>query len=235
LVSPLFVNKRKNGKIYVFDGNRRRLALREVKEQKCWCLLAKGMTKQDEAHWYDVLNGHIRKTTKTQAFKARIVAKEPKALQIKAVLAKHGFIVDVEDQFKDSIRKEVGRYVRAIHAVEQIWDRDGPTATELLFRLLGEAFSVDDKYRCDGTIIKGVQRFLMFPKWSGKWEYSRLLKKLTLIGAERLLRTARRRDDGNLGPVQAVALVVMEKYNAGWPSASPKRLWDPMKDLKDAG
>lgn len=152
MVGCLIVSERENGRLAVVDGQTRfRGAEKSKQVQAVPCLIYEGLTVADEARLFAALQRNRRNIATHERFSADLVAKEPMAMEIAAILKEFKLAVGGKsDQLK------------SVAALESVYKRD--TDGELLRRtihVLQSAWphgAVRDVYGAD--LIRGVARFL---------------------------------------------------------------------------
>lgn len=144
------VSLRKNGEVYVLDGQTRLQALRMAghAELPVLCLVHEGLSVEEEAIWFLKLNNGRTAVEAMAKFKARLKGKEPVALEINTVLKSVGLYASPSPG---------GKSVCAIQAVEWVHlHRKNLAATLTALLPLSER-----KERAfDGFLLRSVAIFL---------------------------------------------------------------------------
>jgi hypothetical protein len=152
MVGCLIVSERENGRLAVVDGQTRfRGAEKSGKVDAVPCLIYEGLTVADEARLFAALQRNRRNIATHERFSADLVAKEPMAMEIAAILKEFGLKVGGKSD-----------ELKSVAALESVWKREKDG--ELLRRtihVLQTAWprgTVKDVYGAD--LIRGVARFL---------------------------------------------------------------------------
>lgn len=219
-IGRIVVNRRKNGKIYCADGQRRLALLRAVGwgDQQVPCEYFEGLTQQQEAALF-LARGDRTATIKLDSFLIRVTAEDPVACGILRVVRAEGLVVG--DEEKDG-------HVRAVAALERVYrgggiSKESPAAlTKTLFVLRSAWGRQVSSF--NGKLIEGVG--LVELRYGRALDHLRLTKKLSLLpaGAPGVLARAKVLKEIKARPLHhCVAAVVVDVYNQG---SRTKRLED---------
>lgn len=175
LVGTLIVNHR-GKKLYVIDGQHRLHSLRILGIQDIPCVVYQGLSRAEEAELFAKLQTERRRIRPTQRFKAEVVAKNPRALEIDAVLKKVG--VELGDV---GGRLMAPNEVSAIVALERIYEAHGLSRLEDVLTVCRLSFP-DEKGALSNDILLGVSSFIA----TDKPDLDRLARQLGQISAQEL-------------------------------------------------
>lgn len=199
------VSKRANGSYHVIDGQHRVEALRLAggEEEKVTCRVFEGLTLEDEARMFRLLNNTV-KLTAIDRFRVRVVEGEPVAAGINETLARHGWkimLASGEAAFS------------AVAAAERIYNRD-PAALERAIVTVTRAWG-HDSAGTDGRLFEGLG--MVLARYGSAVDDTELVERLARYpgGPGRLLGKARGMTEVlRITLTVAVADVLVELYNA---------------------
>lgn len=158
LLGTLEVSTR-NGKAAVFDGQHRLAALRRRGASTAPCLVHDGLTVAEEAALFVALQTQRKPLRPLDRFKARLVAGDPDAIDIKAVVEQHGYTVGEGGDHPHSIG--------AVTALDRAYARGGADLLDQALTLLGTWR--DEPRGTDGALIEGLaiaaEKFGSHPRW----------------------------------------------------------------------
>lgn len=133
---------RHNGKCAVFDGQHRLAAVKELGHETVPCFVHEGLSQAEEADLFYRLQRDRKAIHPVQAFRARVVAKDEKAIEIDEIVRDAGFAIDF---------KRGPSTISAVKTIERVYKRGVlPETLELLHLWDG------DDGATDGMFIDGV-------------------------------------------------------------------------------
>jgi hypothetical protein len=133
---------------YVIDGNHRRLLLLTLgNDTPVTCLVCRGLSVADEAEMFYALQRERRGHTAMGQFRARVIMREPVALDIVNILKRHGKRVD---------SAKTTRSISAARALEGAYSRGALDGTIAVLC----AWNRDDPSVFDGAVITITSTFL---------------------------------------------------------------------------
>ena len=91
---PLKINYRQDGRLYVWDGQHRLIALRMMGVDYVLCVITVGLTQEQEAALFGCQGNGIKKPNPYDIFKANVCAGEKIDTAIKAMCSKYGLAVN---------------------------------------------------------------------------------------------------------------------------------------------
>jgi hypothetical protein len=113
LIGTLVVSERSKTKYALIDGQTRAEGMKRVGEVEAPCIVFEKLTLAEEARLFARFQTERRGMTSADRFKAEVIAKDPDALAINAVIKDRGFFIDATS-------KEPGA-IRAIAALEFVF------------------------------------------------------------------------------------------------------------------
>jgi hypothetical protein len=208
LIGTLIVNHR-GKKMYVIDGQHRLVALRRLGIRDVPCVVYQGLSRAQEAELFAKLQTERRRIRPSQRFAAEVVAKNPRALAIKAVLQRTGItIADVGG------RLMAPDEISAVVALERIYDLHGANRLEEVLTVARLAWP-DEKGALSNDIILGVSSFIA----TERPDSDRLVRQLSQVTAWDLkTRAAALRQGRGVGGgspaymAEAIASVYRRRY-----------------------
>ncbi len=208
------VSRRPNGFNHIVDGQHRVEGVRLARgdEQRVPCRIHFGLTREEEARLFRLLNNTARPTA-IDKFRIRVVEGEPVAVAISEVLGVHGWKVEgspVEGSFASVV------------AIERVWRRE-PDAVERTIATITNAWGRTTK-GSNGGIVEGIG--LVYARFGDAVDDFALADKLSRFGGKsardiadrpaRLIGAARGIAETYGWPVsKGVADLVVETYNKG--------------------
>lgn len=153
LVGCLDVNERKNGSLAILDGQQRYRMMAIVGKTTCYASIYNGMTLADEAGFFYRKNKDRRNMSPYYGFRARTVAGDPEAIEIRMAVEAQGFVLSSSSNDREAIG--------AIRAVETVWTYSSqyreealtPTLMTLRDSVMGRKDSLSS------WLIMGIGRF----------------------------------------------------------------------------
>lgn len=91
---PLKINYRQDGKLYVWDGQHRLVALRIMGVDYVLCVITVGLTQEQEAELFGCQGNGIKKPDPYDIFKANVCSGEKVDTAIKQMCDKYGLVVN---------------------------------------------------------------------------------------------------------------------------------------------
>lgn len=195
------VSRRPDGKCVALDGQHRVAALRFANDDApLMCDVQEGLSLADEAELYLLLNSDRKAVRVFDKFKARLVAKDPVAIEISEVVKKSGLRI---------AKAQGANCICAIQALEfaHVHHKNLSSALRVLIK-----WSDGDPSVYEGSLIKDVSYFLShYPAVN----LERLGEKLQSYSPERILAKIRR-TQGSLDDIprsDAACKVLRDIYN----------------------
>lgn len=185
LVGTLVVSDRRRNGYAVIDGQTRMEAMRRNHETAAPCLVYMSLSPGQEAQLFARLQTQRRGMATYLRFRANLVAKDPEAIAIAALVQSQGFELGAE---------ETPRTVKAISALENVYRRD-PEMLALVMGIIATAWpDPDTDYRASGEVIRGLATFLTR---ESKINHERLVEKLSDVTPKMLRHRANALKEGS--------------------------------------
>lgn len=206
LLGTITVSKRNNA-YFVIDGQHRIALAKLVGVTSLMALVYEGLTYQEEAKYFNSLNGangESKKPSKLEIFNASKEAKDPIAMEIAAILGKLGYTVGPVNS---------KGHVSAIETLEVIHKKYGAAHLFETLSLIrstwgGEADAVQKK------MMIGVSEFIHNYKGEPNFSVKTFQKQLSKIDPGKLLREADADPTTNKKAVQCQNMI-WKYYNNG--------------------
>lgn len=201
LVGVPVVSRRPDGSLVRIDGQHRLAAaiMAGLGEEAILMEVHDGLSVEAEAQLFLRLNGSRKAVGAVDKFRARVVANEPTAVEIKGILAKHGCKITKAPQRNG---------VLAVEAVERAY-HDGVLGN--VVRTL-KAWLDGDSSAFEGEIVKAAAGlFLAHPDADPMY----LAKRMETFPPSKVLARIRREklDEGWTSKKEAAASVLIDIYN----------------------
>jgi hypothetical protein len=184
----LFVNLRGFepyvGQKFIFDGQNRYTAARDMGMDEVPCILVHGLSLEEEARRFVTMDTNRRSLSKIDKYRANLVAKDPLATLASQVIEESGF--KVETNPKKWRADQVG-YIRAIDAVETAIRRYGPHTTIAALQTCRLAWP-NDVTAGQRNFVLGTARLIF--KFEDKLNVRQLQKKLALVSPREVIKRA---------------------------------------------
>jgi len=199
----LMVNKRNDGKYYIYDGQHRYVAVKNGKlMDKICCQIIEGLTEQEEADLFGILNGNRKTMSSSDLFYADVIANKEKENMIYSIIESGGFTVERKKQSHNKIN--------AIKTIISAFDQLHEDGLKRLLHLIKESWG-NGKYSIDHRILKGMADFLLLYgediQDNDFIEKMKLVKPYGIIGDGDLIRRTSK--------VMPYAQAIWASYNKG--------------------
>lgn len=169
---PLLVSRRKNGALFIIDGQHRLEAMKMREETQAMCRVTNNLDEAEEAK-IRIATQFIKPERAWERFKARVVSKDKEALAIVALLR----TVNVQVQMEPRLPAGATNVVRSVRSIENIYALDkGVTLTSLL-NLLMDAHGEINRHNSRGVYLRAVSWFLFQHPDTDKEVLSRIFKQ----------------------------------------------------------
>lgn len=202
----LTVSERPDGTFHIIDGMHRHAASQIVGVEKLQCRVFTGLSRQEEAKMFRLLN-NTAKPTAIDLFKVRVIEGDPIAVDVNRIVIEHGWTVELSNS---------RAAFAATSAAERIYRLNGgPVALERAITTVTRAWG-HGREAVDNRVIEGIG--LVFARYGTTVDAEELTDKLARYpgGAGGLIGKARGLRDFINGAIsRAMAEVVVELYNKG--------------------
>lgn len=207
LAGLIIVSRRRNGELFVMDGQHRATVVKKKGIQTLAAYVMDGLSLQDEAEIFNILNTARKQPSAMSVFKARLVAGHTKYVEINAAIEECGF----EIAFNNA---KGGTKIAAIAAVMAAHSRGGKEGLMRTLTVMREAWQ-GDITATDGEIINGLSHFLC--RGGTKIIMHDLIEKLQRVAPIVIKRDAMARSASNetVSLVAAVSERIARIYNKG--------------------
>lgn len=203
-LTAIVVSRRPDGSLWALDGQHRLELLRRLGKKVVLADIREGLSLEQEARLFYRLNEGQTQVGAWDKFRARITAKEPRALRIQAIVEKHGYHLTHASKEHNGIQ--------AVSALESVfnWGRLDKTLS-----VLSTVWPNDAAAR-EATVLLGTGLFLLTFDAHEGYDEGRILVALDKVPPSEVLRKARDYavDTGRTGyQGQLVAVVLRDAYN----------------------
>lgn len=173
LAMMLGVNERTPGSYWCFDGQHRlhAVTLAFNDDEPVPCYVTHNLTLEDEARLFYMLQTTRRNLSPAERFNARLVAREPIALEIQEIVERCGFHIPTYASSAHSNSRTIG----AVYTIEQIHDLQG-NYLELTLRTIAEAWAYMEMPK--GSVIMAIARVLRKGRSVESFNYHRFVQIL---------------------------------------------------------
>lgn len=213
LVGTLVVSERRNGSKWIIDGQTRWAAMCEqgweagVDESGrviggAPCLIYEGLTKQQEAELFALLQTQRRGMRTYHRFRAELVAKDKNAVGLAKVVTAAGFELGVN---------ETRNTLQSIAALERAY-KISPDHLADVLGIIRDVWGTDDKTAVSAQILAGLSTFV---RKQERLDYERLRDRLHDVTPQLLLNRASQIREGagaGTGAAGSVAQAILSEY-----------------------
>lgn len=201
----IVVSKRKDGSLYIIDGQHRVEALKELNILFVEAMVHENLTVEEEAEMYYGVNDRPSKNANSKA-KSRLRFKEPVAVAIDETVRSVGLKIDYE---KNASSKG---YIKAYDALETIYKKNGANHLGLILEIIKDSFGEETR-NFQGFILRGFSKFLKV--YLNKVDLNNLVKKLQKMGYEGFILEVNKKQGGFKSKPECLPFVVTDIYNKG--------------------
>lgn len=215
-VGMLYVSIRSDNTKVILDGQHRKASLVAMGwgDQLVPCFAYRNLTLEDEARIFRIMNESRARPTSIDLFRTKIAERDPKALDIQAILGANGLRIGYSTD---------PGWFRAVSGAQKVYDTAGrDTFRKVIETIHGSWPSYSDPWACSSDMMLGLG--LMYAEYESGIDMARLVTRLSvetpanLIGKAKSLRASL----GGSVPTN-VAITLIALYNKGMRS---KRLED---------
>lgn len=201
----LIVGQRKDGTLWVVDGQQRMTAAKEMGHSEVPCSVMESRGSAHEAEVFRVINGGRQNITRNELFKAALEAGDSQSVEIVAAIERMGFVLGLSagSNSKPNV-------IRQAAPMEKIYDWGKIPMVEKVLRCINSAWS-NEQSATKSFVLTGIAKFFrMYPEADEK----RVQKVLKEMSPNQILRhadDARQLMGGNRDLV--VSRVIAMQYN----------------------
>lgn len=152
---PLIVTRRPDGRFAIIDGQHKREAAILVGLDELPCMVVPSEDVAEEAEAFVSVNGDRVAVTSLQVHWSKVVARDPKAMRIKAVCDEAGVTIS---RYPLDNRSIPPKTTMALGAIEQIINRYGDAVAVDALTIMAEAFP-EKRGQLRAGAIKGLAMF----------------------------------------------------------------------------
>lgn len=174
------ISSRVPGGLFVVDGQHRIAALRQMGwgQQRVPCIVYRNLSLEDEAKVFYLPQTTRKYMTPGQRFRARLVANEPTAIELKRLVEFHGFSLNLTNGGSADAKE-----LDAIAALEFIDRQYSIEHLGLVLKVMHEAWS-DNEAKLQGNMIRGLAMFLY--RFGKLYNRARLIRVLRDVSPVRI-------------------------------------------------
>lgn len=208
LAHVITVSLRDTGEYWILDGQHRVGAALIAGVTHLEADIREGLTIEDEARLFDELNSTHSIVSAIDRFRARLVYKDPEALEIKAIVDElGGEISDVAGRANKDDRR-----IRAVSSLERVYQYEGPAGLREVLTIIKTSFGDLDFETANEWTLNGMR--ILMAKKKKKFDRDRLITRMQEEGLGQLKRMAHAHSQifGGSGP-QNFYRAVVEAYN----------------------
>lgn len=217
----LQISLRPSGVKVVLDGQHRIEAVHKLgwSNTKVPCLVHEGLTVQEEAAIFAGSN-NSKALSPIDKFRARIVAKEPKALGIQQAVEDAGFKLVLNSHNKELVESGL----TCVSGLEMIYTENGGAFLSLVLGVIRTAWNYEPTSR-QRDIIEGVWRFMRWYAEEPNFKRDLFVEKLRTVSPVKLVRDSAalrealgggEKTPGHAGKnAVALAQLLVRLYNTG--------------------
>lgn len=209
-VGVLYLSFRDKEDMYaVLDGQHRKVAAEQEGYTMLPARIFLDLTYEQEAGLY-VRFATVNKQMAVDRMRARLEARDPKALAIRAIVQERG--MDVACALADSSKP---RFIAAVYELEKVYDQHGGELLTEVCRTLQAAW--DDQSRAWSCyLLSGTAAFLARYHGNPLFRYERLITRMRLLSPETILARATMNSKTlQLSKGALVGMALLEIYNDG--------------------
>jgi hypothetical protein len=213
LVGTLVVSERKNGSLWIIDGQTRWSAMCEQGWESYTdengrvhngapCLIYEGLNKAQEAQLFALLQTQRRGMRSYHRFRAQLVAKDKTAVGIAKVATNAGFDLGVE---------ESRNTLQSIAALERAY-KVSPDHLADVLTIIRDVWGTTEKTAVAAQIIAGLSTFV---RKQERVDYDRLKDRLRDVTPQLLINRAAQIREGagpGTGAAGSVAQAILSEY-----------------------
>lgn len=201
----LIVGKRKDGTLWVVDGQQRMTAAKELEQTEVPCSVMASKGSHHEAEVFRVINGGRQNITRNELFKAALESGDNQSVEIVAAIERMGFVLNFQ-----SGSHSKPNVIRQAAPMERIYDWGKIPMIEKVLRCIRAAWS-EDQAATKSFVLTGVAKFFRtYPEADEK----RVVKVMEGMSPNQILRHA---DDARQlmggGRDLVVSKVIAMQYN----------------------
>lgn len=197
----------RDGRYNVIDGQHRVLALKTLGQHGVMANVFEGLTLEEEAKYFNAFNsanGESKKVKAHDVFRARVVAKEQIALDIKEAVEKSGVKMGYSNQHNA---------IAAYGTVTKICEKDGKAHLQKTITIIKKIWG-GESISFHNFMIIGISEFIKTYGQTPNYSDSTLIKQLSKVDPNAMVREMKSDTTTNVTKVKAMN-TIFKYYNAG--------------------
>jgi hypothetical protein len=165
----IIVSERSDRHAYIVDGQHRIAALKEMgwEDQLVPCLVYRDLSIENEAKAFYKPQSTRRAMTPANRFKARLMAGDPSAIEVKATVERAGYMMNYRTGSSPDTRE-----IDAVHAIEYLYRVGGVDHLHDVLSIVRAAWGTDD-FKIPGTFLTGLSGFLR--RYENRYDRARVI------------------------------------------------------------
>lgn len=204
-VGQIHVSRRQDGTFWVFDGQHRTEAHRQMNIDEIDSIVYEGLSLEEESRGYVYYNNTM-KQSQLQRFKAELLADVPEAHRINGIALSEGLGIDYN---------HTGETIRAVGALRDIYTKDGGESLKNTLHVLSESFGQNQK-AYQAYVVKGVHSFIKDYENNSKFDQKWLINRYKKFGIAKLIQKTNEFYSVSGGNKKdAIGLASIKIYNHG--------------------
>lgn len=206
LADPIRVNWREDGTIWVIDGQHRLAAAKAVGNKMIECKVHMSLTPDQEAAVWNLLQSGRVAPTLGDAFRSRLFAREPVAVQLEEIVHKFGGTLSLNNS-----NSSAKRPVHALATIESILTFQGEDGLNRVMTTLAEAYPEDQQVFSE-AMLNGLSIF--YHIYDEEFDDDRLMAALRRTSPRKLFQAAMALKQQLGGSTTAhIASSIVREYN----------------------
>lgn len=204
-VGQIHVSKRPDNTYWIFDGQHRAAAYKELGIEKIKGIVYEGMNIIEESKGYDFYNT-IKKQHPLDKERALITALDKDALNRKSIVEKLGLSIDYQ-------RTNRADTIQAVAAIKGIYEKEGSSDLHDVLYIISNSFG-NQKNNFQATIIYGLHQFIK--EYRDEYNIKWLVNRFKKFGVNELLAEQMKfRRAFNCNAKEAIKYATIKLYNHG--------------------
>lgn len=195
----------RDGKNYVIDGQHRTVLSKIMKREGLMALVYEGLTYEQEAEYFNKLNGangEQKKLRKSEVFNANVEAKDAMSIDIQAIIEELGFYLSATSGDNS---------IAAIGTVEKIYKKRGSQGLKEVLQLTRDTWN-GEKYSLNNQVLDGISEFLNIYRGDINFSNKTFIRQLSKIDPLKIVREAKNDTSTSKGTVKMMN-TLLKYYN----------------------
>lgn len=179
--TPIIVGRRKDGTLWVIDGQQRLTASKEMGHDKVPCSIMESRGSSHEAEVFRLINGGRQNITRNELFKAALEAGDSQSVEIVAAIERAGFTLGLA-----SGSNSKPNVIRQAAPLEKAYEWGKVPLVDRVLAAIKAAWP-DDQSATKSFVITGVAKFF---KTHPEADGARAAKAMAELSPNQILRHA---------------------------------------------